>query len=75
MLAHRRYRQSTDFLPDGFVMPAWQVLDWVAVAFYVLVYVTLFLSTDTLGSAIAVWFGSLRSAATACCTSDSRTAT
>ena len=57
MLAHRRYRQSADFLPDGFVMPAWQVLDWVAVAFYVLVYVTLFLSTDTLGSAIAglVW--------------------
>ena len=26
MLAHRRYRQSADFLPDGFVMPAWQVL-------------------------------------------------
>ena len=39
-------------------MPAWQVLDWVAVAFYVVVYVTLFLSSDTLGSAVAglVWF-------------------
>ena len=58
MLAHRRYRQSTDFLPDGFVMPAWQVCDWIAVAFYVVVYVTLFLSSDTLGSAVAglVWF-------------------
>ena len=58
MLAHRRYRQSADFLPDGFVMPAWQVCDWIAVAFYVVVYVTLFLSSDTLGSAVAglVWF-------------------
>ena len=35
MLAHRRYRQSADFLPDGFVMPAWQVCDWIAIAFYV----------------------------------------
>lgn len=58
MLAHRRYRQSADFLPDGFVMPAWQVCDWIAIAFYVFVYVTLFLSADTRGSAIAglVWF-------------------
>ena len=57
MLAHHKYRQSSDFLPDGFVMPAWQVLDWIAIAFFVLVYVTLFLSADTLGSAIAglIW--------------------
>ena len=57
MLAHCKYRQSSDFLPDGFVMPAWQVFDWIAVAFFVLVYVTLFLSTDTIGSAIAglIW--------------------
>ena len=57
MLAHHRYRQSSDFLPDGFVMPAWQVFDWIAIAFFVLVYVTLFLSTDTIGSAIAglIW--------------------
>ena len=53
MLAHRRYRQSPDFLADGFVMPAWQVFDWVAIVFYVAVYVTLFLSSDTLGSAVA----------------------
>ena len=57
MLAHHRYRQSSDFLPDGFVMPAWQVFDWIAITFFVLVYVTLFLSTDTIGSAIAglIW--------------------
>lgn len=57
MLAHCKYRQSSDFLPDGFVMPAWQVFDWIAVAFFVLVYVTLFLSMDTIGSAIAglIW--------------------
>ena len=53
MLAHRLYRQSADFLPDCFVMPAWQVCDWIAIAFYVFVYVTLFLSADTRGSAIA----------------------
>ena len=28
--------------------------DWIAIAFYVFVYVTLFLSADTRGSAIAV---------------------
>ena len=39
MLAHHRYRQSSDFLPDGFVMPAWQVFDWIAITFFVLVYV------------------------------------
>ena len=57
MLAHHKYRQSSDFLPDGFVMPAWQVFDWIAIAFFVLVYVTLFLSADTIGSAIAglIW--------------------
>ena len=38
-------------------MPAWKVTDWIAIVFFVLVYVTLFLSADTRGSAIAgvVW--------------------
>lgn len=58
MLAHRKYRQSADFMPDGFVMPAWKVTNTLAIAFFVFVFVTLFLASDTRGSAIAavVWF-------------------
>ena len=57
MLAHRRYRVSDDFIPDGFLMPAWKVTDWIAVVFFVFVYCTLFLSADTRLPAIAglVW--------------------
>ena len=57
MFAHRGYRKSGDFIADGFLMPAWKVTDWIAIAFFVFVYVTLFLSADTRGSAIAgvVW--------------------
>ena len=57
MFAHRGYRKSADFLADGFLMPAWKVTDWIAIAFFVFVYGTLFLSADTIGSAIAgvVW--------------------
>ena len=57
MLAHRRYRRSADFIPDGFVMPAWKVTNTLAVAFFVFIYATLFLAADTRGSAIAglVW--------------------
>ena len=57
MFAHRGYCKSADFIADGFLMPAWKVTDWIAIVFFVLVYVTLFLSADTRGSAIAgvVW--------------------
>ncbi|MBM6700302.1 amino acid permease [Bifidobacterium pullorum subsp. saeculare] len=47
MLAHRRYRRSADFLPDGFVMPAWRWLNTIAIVFFVFVYATLFLGDDT----------------------------
>lgn len=57
MIAHRRYRCSADFIPDGFVMPAWRVTNTIAIVFFVFVYGTLFLADDTRGSAIAglVW--------------------
>ena len=57
MLAHRRYRRSADFLPDGFVMPAWKWLNTIAIVFFAFVYATLFLADDTRGSAIVglVW--------------------
>lgn len=57
MIAHRKYRRSADFIADGFVMPAWKVLNTVAIVFFVFVYCTLFLADDTRMSAIAglVW--------------------
>lgn len=57
MLAHRHYRRSSDFLPDGFVMPAYRVTNTLAIAFFVFIYATLFLADDTRGPAIAglVW--------------------
>ena len=53
MLAHRRYRMSADFIAGGFVMPAWRFLDALAIVFFVFVYCTLFLASDTIGSAVA----------------------
>ena len=57
LMAHRKYRRSADFIPDGFVMPAWKVLNTVAIVFFVFIYLTLFLADDTRNSAIAglVW--------------------
>ncbi len=57
LVAHRHYRRSSDFIADGFVMPAWKWLNTIAIVFFAFVYVTLFLSDDTRGSAILglVW--------------------
>ena len=52
MLAHRRYRRSADFMPDGFVMPAWRWLNTIAIVFFVFVYATLFLGDDTRASGV-----------------------
>ncbi|KAA8827876.1 amino acid permease [Bifidobacterium tissieri] len=57
MVAHRRYRVSGDFMADGYVMPAYKFTNTLAIAFFVFVFGTLFISGDTRGSAIAalVW--------------------
>ncbi|KFI45944.1 amino acid permease [Bifidobacterium bohemicum DSM 22767] len=57
MLAHRGYRRSADFDPDGFVMPAYKATGAVTVAFFVFIYLTLFIASDTrLPAAIAlIW--------------------
>lgn len=57
MIAHQRYRQSADFDADGFVMPAYKFTNTLTIIFFVFIYVTLFLSSDTRGSAIAglIW--------------------
>ncbi|MCI2174634.1 MAG: amino acid permease [Bifidobacterium thermacidophilum] len=57
LIAHERYRRSPDFIADGFLMPAYRFTDALAIAFFVFVYVTLFLAADTRGPAVAglVW--------------------
>lgn len=42
VLAHRRYRASTDFLPTGFKMPAYRVTSVATIAFFAIIFVTLF---------------------------------
>ncbi len=57
MVAHYRYRNSPQFMPGGFLMPAYRVLNPLAMAFFVVVYGTLFIGPDTRGPAVAglVW--------------------
>ena len=57
MVTHRKYRESADFMPDGFVMPHYKLLNSITIAFFAFVYVTLFISDDTRASAIGglVW--------------------
>lgn len=57
MITHWRYRNSADFMPDGFIMPHYRFMNSLAIAFFVFVYVTLFISADTRGSAVAglIW--------------------
>ena len=58
MIAHMRYRQSEDFLEDGFLLRGYQVWDRVAIVFFLFVYATLFFSSETLLPALlgVVWF-------------------
>ena len=43
MLAHLKYRKSKEFMPDGFVMPAYKVLNPLTIVFFLFVFVCLFL--------------------------------
>lgn len=57
MIAHYKYRNSAQFMENGFLMPAYKVLNPLTTAFFVFIYCTLFLGADTRGPAIAglVW--------------------
>ncbi|EIK86479.1 amino acid permease [Gardnerella greenwoodii 00703Dmash] len=57
MVTHRKYRKSADFMADGFLMPHYKLLNSLTIAFFVFVYITLFISEDTRVSAIGglVW--------------------
>lgn len=57
MLAHLKYRKSKEFMPDGFVMPAYKVLNPLTIAFFLFVFVCLFLQESTYIGAIGatIW--------------------
>lgn len=57
MLAHLKYRKSKEFLPDGFVMPAYKVLNPLTIVFFLFVFVCLFLQESTYIGAIGatIW--------------------
>lgn len=52
MLAHLKYRKSKEFMPDGFVMPAYKVLNPLTIVFFLFVFVCLFLQESTYIGAI-----------------------
>lgn len=47
VVAHWKYRNSSDFLPDGFLLKGYRFWDSFAIVFFVFIYVTLFLSAPT----------------------------
>ena len=57
MLAHLKYRKSKEFMPDGFVMPAYKVLNPLTLVFFLFVFVCLFLQESTYIGAIGatIW--------------------
>ncbi|MGT2846984.1 amino acid permease [Streptococcus massiliensis] len=57
MIAHLRYRKSEDFLSDGYLMPAYKILNPLTMVFFSFVFVTMFLQESTLKGAIGsvIW--------------------
>ena len=57
MLAHLKYRKSKEFMPDGFVMPTYKVLNPLTIVFFLFVFVCLFLQESTYIGAIGatIW--------------------
>lgn len=57
MLAHLKYRQSDDFMVDGYLMPAYKILNPLTILFFVFIFVILFFQESTIYGAIGslVW--------------------
>ena len=57
MLAHLKYRKSKEFMPDGFIMPAYKVFNPLTIVFFLFVFVCLFLQESTYIGAIGatIW--------------------
>ncbi len=63
LLAHRKYRKSSDFMEDGFKMPFYQVTSPLTIAFFLIIFFSLFfVKEDIFGASLAtawvIFFGS-----------------
>ena len=63
LLAHRKYRKSSDFMEDGFKMPFYQVTSPLTIAFFLIIFFSLFfVKADIFGASLAtawvLFFGS-----------------
>lgn len=55
MIAHRKYRESSDFLPDGFKMLWYNFTSPLTIAFFAIIFVTLFfIPEDIIGAVGAI---------------------
>ncbi|MEJ6400890.1 amino acid permease [Nicoliella lavandulae] len=55
MLAHRKYRQSSDYLPSGFKMPWYKVTSPLTIAFFLVIFASLFfIKEDIIGAVAAI---------------------
>lgn len=55
MIAHRKYRESSDFLPNGFKMPWYNFTSPLTIAFFAIIFVTLFfIPQDIIGAVGAI---------------------
>ncbi|KRL36937.1 amino acid permease [Liquorilactobacillus uvarum] len=57
MLAHRKYRESNDFLPNGFKMPGYKFTSPLTIAFFLIIFVSLFFIPEDIFGAIGaiIW--------------------
>lgn len=57
MIAHYRYRQSSDFMEDGFRMPAYKILNPLTIAFFSFVFITMFFNKENVIPAVGalIW--------------------
>ncbi|MGT2934063.1 amino acid permease [Streptococcus catagoni] len=57
MFAHWKYRKSSDFMADGFLMPKYKLTTPITLAFFAFVYLSLFLQESTYIGAIGatIW--------------------
>lgn len=55
MMAHRKYRECSDFLPNGFKMPWYNFTSPLTIAFFAIIFVTLFfIPQDIIGAVGAI---------------------
>ncbi|GMA70665.1 putative amino acid permease [Leuconostoc litchii] len=47
MYAHRKFRESSNFMPDGFLMPGYKWTSPLTLLFFVSIYVSLFFQSDS----------------------------